>query len=451
MATIKFLLQSKSDNAPIYLRLSISRNLVIKRKTGLFINPSNWSKATGLPKQTTTSNKNLSTELLDLSNNIIKKLNEATYKGNEVNGNWLQDTIDIHFNRISENKQSDLITDAIQDIIDNARVRKNAVGGIGLSESRINSYKSLKKIIIEYQGVKRIKAKEINVKFANDFLTYLLDTKHFKKSYALKKIADLKTVCFDAETNGVEVNSQLKKIDSAKTTNENIIYLNFKELDKIESTYFDNKALVNARKWLLLGCNIGQRGGDLLNINENNFIVRNGLNVIELKQQKSKKNVTIPVLEKTNEILESGLPYKISIQKFNDYLKIICEKAGINQMTQGSKICMVDKDGNIIPVDEIKNYKKEDKFKRSIEGLYPKFELIGSHVCRRSFATNLYGSLPTVLIMQITAHSTEKMFLNYIGKDSLDYAQQIADFYTLQAQKVKKEPQLTVIKNASIN
>jgi hypothetical protein len=41
------------------------------------------------------------------------------------------------------------------------------------------------------------------------------------------------------------------------------------------------------------------------------------------------------------------------------------------------------------------------------------------------------------------------MLLNYIGKDSLDFAQQIADFYTLQALKDKKEPQLNVIKNIS--
>ena len=53
--------------------------------------------------------------------------------------------------------------------------------------------------------------------------------------------------------------------------------------------------------------------------------------------------------------------------------------------------------------------------------------------------------------MQITAHSTEKMFLNYIGKDSLDYAQQIADFYTLQAQKDKKKSNLTVVKNVVQN
>ena len=435
MATIKFLLQSKSDNAPIYLRLSVNRDLVIKRKTGLFINPKNWSDK-GLPKQTTNANKNLSTELTGLSTVIIKKLNGANSNGITINGNWLQHNIDLHFKRITENKQSELITDAIQDLIDNADVRKNGKGGIGLSKSRINAYNSLKNILTDYQGNNQFKVKEVNVRFAKDFLKYLLHTKKYQKSYAIKKIADLKTVCYDAETNGIEVNPQLKKIESTKPSNENIIYLNSSELQKIENADITNEALQNARKWLLLGCNIGQRGGDLLNLNENNFVTRNGYNVIELKQQKTGKNVTISVLEKTKEILDTGLPYKISIQKFNDHIKDVCEIAEINEMTNGAKI-------------EVTIKGKGNKHKRKKDGVYPKYDLIASHVCRRSFATNLYGTLPTALIMQITAHSTEKMLLNYIGKDSLDYAQQIADFYTLQAQKEKKESNLIVVKKAN--
>ncbi|WP_370214320.1 hypothetical protein [Mesoflavibacter profundi] len=61
MATLKLLLQSKSENAPIYLRLSVSRGNVFYRKTGLSINHKNWSTNTDLPKQTTAENKKLST------------------------------------------------------------------------------------------------------------------------------------------------------------------------------------------------------------------------------------------------------------------------------------------------------------------------------------------------------------------------------------------------------
>ena len=61
-----------------------------------------------------------------------------------------------------------------------------------------------------------------------------------------------------------------------------------------------------------------------------------------------------------------------------------------------------------------------------------------SHVCRGSFCTNLYGTIPMPLIMSISAHSSEKMLLNYTDKDSLDFALQIADFYTLQALREKR-------------
>ncbi len=432
MATIKYELLGNAENSPIYLRLSIKRGLTPRRKTGLYINPKNWSggkKGTALPKQTISSNKNLTTDLLELKAYILKKYNEASANGIEINGNWLKHNIDVHFDRINENKQSELITDAIQSLIDNAEFRKNAKGGLGLSKSRINAYTSLKNIIKEYQKQKQFKVKEVNVKFAKDFLQYLLNIKNYQKSYALKKIADLKTVCYDAEIEGIEINPQLKKIDTTRPTNENILYLNPKELEAIEKAELPTKALENARKWLLLGCNIGQRGGDLLNLNENNFVTRNGYEVIELKQQKTDKNVTIPVLETTKEILATGLPYKISIQKFNKYIKKVCELAELDEMTKGNLF------------DEVK--------KRKIEGVYPKHELISSHVCRRSFATNLYGNLPTTLIMQITAHSTEKMLLNYIGKNALDYAQQIADYYTLQSLKENKSTHLTVVKNVS--
>ena len=437
MATLKLLLQSKSENAPIYLRLSNGRkNPIIYRKTGLSINYTDWSATTGLPKQTTPNNKKLSTRLQKLNTYVSEKLNDVDLANETVNGDWLKFQIDLFFERVTENKKSELITDAIQDIIDNAETRKNTKGGLGISKSRVNSYTSLKNIITEYQGTKKYKVKEVNVNFAKDFLKYLINVKKYQVSYATKKIADLKTVCFDAEVNGIPVHFQLKKIDSTKPTNENIIYLSNAELTKIENTELPTDALKNVRKWLLLGCNIGQRGGDLLNINASNFVTRNGLQVIELKQQKTNKNVTIPVLETTKQILNTGLPYKISIQKFNKQVKTICQLAEINEIIKGGIIEVTEKG-------------KGNKHKRKINGNYPKWQLISSHVCRRSFASNLYGILPTPLIMQITAHSTEKMLLNYIGKQGLDYAQQIADFYTRQTQKERKETNLTIVKKAN--
>ena len=436
MATVKFRLVGKNDTSNIYIRVLNGRKLDIQAKTDLFINSKEWQIKPNLPKQSTATNKNLTTDLLKLKAFILDKFNDGNSNGLKINKDWLKHNIDVYFERITETTQSDLLTDAIQSIIDEAPTRKNGKGGIGLSKSRINAYNSLKDILTDYQKQNSYKVKDVNVKFAKDFLKYLLNTKKYQKSYALKKIADLKTVCNDASFYGIETNTQLKKIDSTKTKNENILYLSPKELQAIEEVVLLNDALKNARKWLLLGCNLGQRGGDLLQLDETNYKKINSLEVIQLKQQKTDKNVTIPVLEKTKEIIKSGLPYKISIQIFNKYIKEICKLAEINEPIKDSKITVIEKG-------------KGNKEKRKVSGIYPKWELMASHVCRRSFCTNLYGILPTPLIMSISAHSSEKMLLNYIGKDSLDFAQQIADFYTLQALKEKKEPQLQVIKNAS--
>jgi hypothetical protein len=53
------------------------------------------------------------------------------------------------------------------------------------------------------------------------------------------------------------------------------------------------------------------------------------------------------------------------------------------------------------------------------------------------------------LLIKITAHSTEKQFLTYVGKSEIDTAQQIAEFYAKQALQAKKEPQMQVLKKAN--
>ncbi|MCX7546732.1 site-specific integrase [Xanthomarina sp. F1114] len=452
MATINFLFRSTRKSAPLTVRLLFrdkkGKDHTLSAKTKYIVSAEYWKFHNKNSKDASIKSQKvkINADLIVIENYLLQEFNKLTI--NTINKDWLKNQLELFYNPFTETKQSDLLIDAIQRIIDEAPTRKNGIGGLGLSKSRINSYISLKNIITEYQKQKRFKVKDVDIKFSKDFLIYLLNKKNYQKSYALKKIADLKTVCNDASFYGIETSTQLKKIDSTKPQNENILYLNPKELKQIEDTNLLNEAHINARKWLLLGCNIGQRGGDLLQLNEANFINRNGLEVIELKQQKTGKNVTIPVLEKTKEIIKAGYPYKISIQKFNNYIKDICKLAGIDEMIKGSKILMVDENNNEIPKDNKGNYISKG-FKRKIAGTYPKWELMASHVCRRSFCSNLYGILPTPLIMSVSAHSSEKMLLNYIGKDSLDYAQQIADFYTLQALKEKKEPQLNLIKKVA--
>ena len=60
-----------------------------------------------------------------------------------------------------------------------------------------------------------------------------------------------------------------------------------------------------------------------------------------------------------------------------------------------------------------------------------KWEVVGSHVGRRSFATNFYGKVRTALIMSVTGHLTESSFLLYIDRERLidrgDFMKQLMD------------------------
>ncbi len=457
MAIIYFLYRSTRKQAPLKVRLQDydqnNKKFQFEARTELEVSKQYWETTRYKKRNVDAVDKSriaeVNAKLSELENFLLSRYKEQ--KPEPQQKDWLKIILHEYYNPpTEEDTKSDLITDCIQDLIDTANTRENSTGGLGLSKSRIKSYQNLLSVFKKYQGRKAYRAKDVDIQFGKHFLNWLVNSQKYSEGYAKKKIDDLKTVCIEAEVNGIEVSHQLKKVKGGKTKNDYIIYLNPEEIKKIEKAHLVSDSLQNVRKWLLLGCSIGQRGGDLLNLTKDNFVTRNGLDLIELKQQKTGKNVTIPVLPKTKEIVKEGLPYKIAIQNFNNDLKALCELAGIDELTKGSKIAMLNEKGEIIEKDKKGKY-KEKGTKRKISGTFPKHELITSHVCRRTFATNQYGILPTPLIMQITAHSTEKMFLGYIGKSSMDYAQQIADFYAKQAQKEKKEAKMEVHKNHKTN
>lgn len=83
----------------------------------------------------------------------------------------------------------------------------------------------------------------------------------------------------------------------------------------------------------------------------------------------------------------------MSNQKYNDYLKELCEEAGINREVQ-----IVKKIG-----------------KRRIFEKYKKYELISSHTGRRSFITlSLKKGLLPEQVMKITGHKKRSTFHKYV-------------------------------------
>ena len=434
MATLRFILRSKTKSANIYMRYSINGQQTFYRKTGYIIDHAQWNAEKQEPNQkTSASNKALKIKLDKLATFITEAYNLSISNGEEITADWLQLQANL-FNNTIQAVELDLLTNYIQKYIDEAPLKRNAKNGTGLSEGRVQNIKLFKTTIERYQKEvlkdKSILIKNINLQFTEQFKNWLLLQK-YSVNYVGKNIDNLKTICFDAFKNDIETSPQLKNIKSISENKapEQVIYLNDEEQDKIKNAPIIRESLINARKWLLLGCLLGQRGGDLLNITALSIKELNGIKLIELTQQKTGKIVAIPLLPEAVDLIKDGLPYKISLTKFNEYIKDVCKEAEINE-----------------PITA--RIKTASRSATTIETL-PKYNFISSHICRRSFATNFYGRIPTPVLMNITAHGTEKMFLSYIGKTTYDNAYQMLEYFSKLAPKPITPPVMKVLKNGN--
>lgn len=419
MATLKYLLQSKSENSQIYIRYSIDRKKVLWRKSGFIIDAKYWSDSLSQPIQKTDALKNLKLNLDRLTIFINESYNKAVSTGIEFTGDWLQLQIDS-FNKKIPVLELDVLTNYIQKYIDEAPFKQNAKKELGLSTGRIQNIKLFKNTIFKYEVEvlkgKSILIKDVNLQFLERYKMWMFG-KGYSTNYVGKNIANYRTICLDAFKNDIEISTQVKNFKgiSENRTSEDIIFLSASEQEAIKKAILTREALINARKWLLLGCLIGQRGGDLLGITSDNIRELGGAKIVELKQKKTGKLVAIPLLPEAIKIIESGFPYKISLSRFNEYIKDVCKEADLNTPTKWRK--------------------KEKQGEPSVIKVSPKHEAVSSHICRRSFATNFYGRIPTPVLTQITGHGSERMFLAYIGKTTYDNALQMLEYFGKLASK----------------
>ena len=385
----------------IYVRFSVGRSTNLELKTGFTVSPSAWSPSKQMPKLTSPELKILNRDLKKLEFYIYESCNLAQSDGVQITKGWLEHVIQKCFDRPTETEQLGVV-EHIQYIIDNAEVKRiPGRNSLGLSKARVVSYRTFKKSIqaFEIHQRKKLLLKELDQACIDRFKMWLLKTKKFSKNYAGKQLDNLRAVSNDAKRIGLEVHPSGLKIESFTESNEerSIVTLSPEELQLIAKTEMPSNYLENAKKWLLIGCEIGQRAGDLLAMSPIDLRVTEDYFFIDMLQQKTKKEVTIPVGSKAiQELLTNNFPHPISGQNLNKYIKEVCELAGINEVVDGK---ILDRETN-----------------RKVAGQYPKHMLVTSHCFRRSFATNYYKKMATPILMTVTGHSKESMFLKYINR-----------------------------------
>jgi integrase len=410
MASINLLLQSIKNPAVIYIRLRDGRELDIKAKTNFHINPLNWDKANQRPVKKLLKDidfANLDTNINELKNDLLKEYNRA--KGlQSIDPNWLKDFINPPK---KEEKHPNRLVEYIDTYIEFKRndVAKATITKCNVIKALLERYENYIKSILLI--------KEVNNNFKVHFEKYCLN-EGYAKNTTSKNIRYIKTFCKHAKANGVETHLQLDAIKT-KYYKANHIYLSEQEIKQIEelNEIELTEGLINAKDWLLISCYCGQRISDFMRFDKS--IIRHEKNnkgvlkpLIEFTQKKTGKGMTIPLDKRIIKILkryDGNFPKKISDQRYNEHIKKVCDKAKINEPALGTL------------------FNHETKQKETKE--YPKWKLVASHIGRRSFATNNYGIIPTSFLMYMTGHSSEKMFLTYIGKSNKDIAMELTNYF----------------------
>jgi integrase len=267
-------------------------------------------------------------------------------------------------------------------------------------------YNTLKKHLEGYGQISRkdVTFESIGRDFYDGWTAYLIGLDMHPGTVG-KYVKHLKALMHDAFDRGLHENVEYTKKYFAVTRQEpDMIYLTVEELGKMEKLkdLDDNQSFY--RDIFVLSCRTGLRFSDW-NKYRIEYVVDGNLTV---KTKKTGQVVVIPLRETDVEVIRKWENKRlISNQNFNEMIKKVGRKAGIESMVQV-------------------NTNKGGVWKTT---MIPKYELVCTHTARRSFATNAYLSgVPTDLIRRVTGHKTEKAFLRYIRIDGFKAAEELRKY-----------------------
>lgn len=270
-------------------------------------------------------------------------------------------------------------------------------------DNHLKTFANEKKIQLDYDN--------IDWHFRKDFLNWLYEA---PRNHSINNAAKIFEVIkqFMQESYKLRYHNNLTFLEKGfgvkRVKTKNKVRLDFTEIKQLmDLDLSDNTRLDKVRDLFIVGCYTGLRFSDWHKVNRGNIIIDDADELLEILTQKTGQLVYIPCLPELKAVLEKhdyNLP-KISSQKFNDYIKEVCELATID-----TKFLRIYSEAGTVDNERIEKFKK-----------------VSSHCARRSFASNFYDmGIPAYVLMQITGHTTEKQFFEYIDIDPKKLAKRFA-------------------------
>ena len=444
----KYYDSAKRKRTSLLVQASI-KGKVLKKSTGLTIPTAAWdienkklkkSCPGWSPAEQLKAQRDLS-KLEQVLNQ--RALQISADEGRDMNADEFTETLaafvagarDANRTKVGESEQPNLI-EYLEEFIPSATKRRNKHArndGERITETTVQQYTQLLPVLVHFKNWTDLSMdlRKIDVSWHDAFLEWGADVEMLGPATLGKHIKSLKRLFYYAQKDGLEVNPaplSNEDFDKPRQPKNDVQYLTREELEKIKALDLKGKPALNLeRDRLLIGCWTGLRVSDLGRLNMKMLLKSNkDYSYIKLLTQKTRKKVAIPVLKDVQEVLDrrGEFPRFRTEQSFNAGIKELCRLAGINEVIEA------EKQGTLIVERKNENGKKyKEEVKRKIAGKFEKWELLSTHSCRRSFASNFYGFFPNQVIMGITGHSKEEDFLRYVGVTEEQNADTFMELY----------------------
>ncbi|MDH1882119.1 site-specific integrase [Empedobacter sp. GD03797] len=378
--------EPKSSSETIIYLVMRWDGLQMKISTKQKVNPKFWNKERLKVKETISekNHQHINKELVEIEKVAYKMFNSFTdtFK-RKPNSEELKNLIEQEYfqnNPMFKKVDKKTILDYFDDYIETIKSTT--------AHTTVQKYKQAKENFKDFQKDKKriCNTEMIDLKFRNEYVEYLIETKKYAPTTVYRKMKFLRTVLYFIENLGIKVNPFLHNSRFlTKDIEVDNIALSESEIDEMEKLNLsDNKRLEQVRDLFLVACYTGQRFSDLNKINQSNIIDDE---YIAIRQQKTNEQLTLPLLKVVKTILVKysyKLP-KISNVKFNEYIKEV------------AKLCETLN----------KQYNGDNKKVR--------WQMISSHTARRTFVTLNYGKGVDLDTLKLgTGHKQTKTLQTYI-------------------------------------
>jgi len=424
---------SKQKETPINLVIRWSNQRIV-HSTGKSIHPKFWSLKDQRAKAKYEVSSELNEQLSNQKNKIENAFNKYQNQYNRIpNAKQFKEYIIQSIDKANAPEEEKKVLNFYELINYKIELERKRLLNEGKNPNRsiVSHYERLSDLLRQFEKETsfQVNFEIISIVWYNEFVQFLNKQK-FSPNTKGRIIKNIKTIMNLANEKGLTNNQNHKNKLFKKIQEQTFhVYLNEEEIQALYEFECSEERLSKVKDLFVIACRTGLRVSDLkrinkdhifttsFNVNEDNSTIEIQKDFIRITTQKTNKEVDVPLHSNVSEILknyEFNLP-KITDQKFNEYIKEVCQLAGIN--------------------DPCTYHQTKGGLKVRLEK--PKYELISSHTGRRSWATNHYKEgFPILSIMAITGHSTVKDFKNYVVLDANEHAKTIAKhYYKLEEEK----------------